>query len=186
MAKFSSIISELPTRASKIPDAQARSIFNNELKEDFLPGLRSNYEEAMSDVFEVDIDTSVSLTYALPSDFETPFEILDQNGNTLERGVLTSLDTDRNKIKLTGGNLIVDTNATMTKVIIRYWKHITDVSANDDEIPYATEIQTRLLKAWAKGIAFFYYRDKKKTNEVAFILSEVEDYKSNVFDFKII
>ena len=181
----------LHRRAQKATITEVTNFLNEEIKTDIKAGLFSTFETDFIKYIEIDIDTAVATEYALPADFYIHLEVVDQKNLEVETGVLNSLDKDRNKILFSSSSVdgspvvVVDADATFTKLIINYEVVIGDVSAADDVLPYPNHVAQKIIKILAKGVDFYFFGDKKKFADQAVADTKYNDLKAGIFNFSI-
>ena len=179
--KFSDLIADLPKRASKIDPDQALSIFGHELYHDLKEIITSRYPSWMMPTQEITIDTTTATEYNLDDSIGQIFKVEDQNGDRVYRGNITSNDTDKDMIQVYGRKIRVNADCNHTKLIVHAYRRITELENQSSEIPYPEDIVEDFWKIWIKGIAYFYFRDRKKTTEVTFIFNEYDDLKKALY-----
>lgn len=184
--KLSDVIDALPAKASRITNSEALDIFNFRLMEDLLPGLFSTFPTSFEAVQEIEIDTDVSTTYALNTDFREHIGMMDQNRDMVFEGILNSLDQDRDLVQFVDDNVVVDVKTRVSKLIIEYYKQpvlLTDVG---DDLPFATNVERRIFSILVQGLAIFYYAEKKKVIDLKLLSPTYENLKTNVFQNSVI
>ncbi len=177
--KFSKLLAAFPKRASKIDPVQAISIFSHEVYHDLKAVIASNFPEWMEVFQEIEI-VDGTLIYNLNEEIGEIYLVEDQDGRRVMRGNITSNDSDKQPVQIYGKKLTINAEATHTKLIVKAYRYIPEIASSSVDIPYPDDIVELFWKIWIKGIAYFYFRDRKKTVEVTFLFTEYEDMKKQV------
>ncbi len=178
--KFSDLIAAFPKRASKIEPKQALSIFENEVLHDLKEVIASRYPSWMEVVQEIAIDTTTKTEYDLDDTIGYIYRIENDKGERVYRGNHQSVDKEKNMVAVYGRKLRVNADCTHKKLYIRAYRRIPAMENQSSDLPYPEDIVEDFWKVWIKGIAYFYFRERKKTTEVTFIFTEYNDMKNQL------
>ena len=185
------IFALLHEKAKSATITQVTNFLNGKVKKDIRAGLASTFPTDFIKNTEIDIDVSAETVYSLPADIYMKLSTKDSFGNRVEEGLLTSLDTDRNKVifgsDASGDPIVtVDAGATFTKLIIKYEVAIGDVSKSDDVLPYPNHVAQAIKFILAEGVNYYYFGSRKKTVELAISDAAYSDLKDNIYKPTII
>ena len=181
---YTEISGSVQRRASKVTTARGLFILNHLIKDDIWQGVSKTFRDYFHREVKITI-ISGTTSYALPTDYYATEKVEDQSENILLRGSNTPRDvTDKNKVQIYGGNIIVDTDTSITELYISYFIEFPEFAETGD-IDLPDDITKELKNIWVTGLEYFYFSDNKKVQETQTSYARYEDSKSKKFTFSI-
>jgi len=182
--KYSDITSSAQRRAQKVTNARGLYFLNELVKVDIYAPTVVTFK----DYFEGDETVTMidgTTTYALSTDVFAIREIQDQDGNLILRGTNTPRDVEpKNRVKVYGGNLIVDADRNFTILYVFYYKPIPDFDESSD-IDLPDDITAALKNVWVTGLERFYFNENKKAQSATVSDANYTDAKDRIFTYRI-